>query len=101
MTDHFNGLTPAEAERLAMLAEEASEIVQIAMKVLRHGYASHHPEDPQRTPNVVLLRREMTDLRAVWEMMLDASDNAPLMPSEIVYAKAKKMRYAHHQGASA
>ena len=33
----FNGLTPAEAERLALLMEECGEVVQIIGKVLRHG----------------------------------------------------------------
>ncbi len=45
MQDHFNRLTPAEAERLAMLAEEAAEVIQIVGKILRHGYASYHPDD--------------------------------------------------------
>lgn len=29
-----------ELERLALLVEEAAEIQQIAMKIIRHGYAS-------------------------------------------------------------
>jgi hypothetical protein len=29
---HFNGLTPAQAERLAMLAEEAAEVIQVIGK---------------------------------------------------------------------
>ena len=32
MQDHFNGLTHAEAERLAMLAEEAAEVIQVVGK---------------------------------------------------------------------
>ena len=32
MSEHFNGLTPAEAERLAYLIEEAAEVQQIACK---------------------------------------------------------------------
>lgn len=99
MTEPFNQLTPAEAERLAMLAEEASEIVQAVTKTLRHGYHSFHPDDPTRTPNKDLIRKEMTDLRAVWEMMLFAGDSEVLAPSEIVEAKTKKMKYAHHQEA--
>lgn len=45
MPEHFNGLTPAEAERLAMLSEECGEVIQIIGKILRHGYDSYHPDD--------------------------------------------------------
>lgn len=33
MTEHFNGLTPAEDERLAMLAEECAEVIKIGRKL--------------------------------------------------------------------
>lgn len=35
MADHFNGLTPAEAERLALLLEELGEAQQAIGKILR------------------------------------------------------------------
>lgn len=34
--ENFNGMTPAETERLAILVEECGEVVQIGMKILRH-----------------------------------------------------------------
>ena len=34
----FNELSPAEVERLAILAEEMGEAIQVIGKVLRHGY---------------------------------------------------------------
>lgn len=37
-------LTNAERERLALLAEECGEVVQIIGKILRHGYESRHPD---------------------------------------------------------
>lgn len=43
-TQPFNRLTPAEAERLALLAEECGEAIQAIGKILRHGYESNHPE---------------------------------------------------------
>ena len=43
---HFNQLTPAEAERLALLLEELGEAQQAIGKILRHGYASTHPANP-------------------------------------------------------
>ena len=39
-TNHFNKLTEAEQERLVILAEECSEVIQIVCKILRHGYDS-------------------------------------------------------------
>ena len=95
MTDHFNGLTPAQAERLAMLAEECGEVIQIVGKILRHGYDSRHPSDHTIT-NRGLLGRELTDLYAVASVL--CRDDVP----EGSYhdqdrAWAKKLRYAHHQ----
>lgn len=97
MTQHFNGLTPAEAERLAMLAEECGEVIQMVGKILRHGYESHHPDRPDVT-NRALLTREMTDLFAVAHQMQSMGDVAR-EGSEVSIDKAwlKKLRYAHHQ----
>jgi NTP pyrophosphatase (non-canonical NTP hydrolase) len=92
---HFNGLTPAEAERLAMLAEEAGEVVQAACKVLRHGYASHHPADPS-TDNRELLKREVADMRAVLHLMETHGDLA-VTGADVLDAVARKSRYTHHQ----
>ena len=95
MGDHFNQLTPAEAERLAMLAEECGEVIQVVGKILRHGYDSHHPDNPKVT-NRQLLGRELTDLLAVAAMM--ARDKVPegsLHDRDIAWMK--KLRFAHHQ----
>jgi len=74
MANHFNRLTPAEAERLAMLAEECGEVIQVIGKILRHGYDSYHPADPSTT-NRQLLGRELTDLLAVAASL--CRDNVP------------------------
>ena len=92
---HFNKLTPAEAERLAMLAEECAEVIQVIGKILRHGYESYHPADPSQT-NRDLLTHELSDLYAVVELM-DA-DFALIDATAQEAAFAKKLRYAHHQG---
>lgn len=101
MTQHFNRLSPAEAERLAMLAEEAGEIVQAVGKVLRHGYSSRHPDGGR--DNRHHLRREVDDLRAVIGLMEAAGDLPPInsdVADEIILDEAtrRKLRYAHHQG---
>jgi hypothetical protein len=38
----FNRLSDGQAERLAMMIEEAGEIAQAAAKALRHGLESYH-----------------------------------------------------------
>jgi NTP pyrophosphatase (non-canonical NTP hydrolase) len=93
MTAPFNQLTPAQAERLAKLAEEAGEIVQAAMKILRHGYDSFNPDDPDHEGNRAELERELGDLHAITGLMLERGDlhGVPLFGSE------GAMRYMHHQ----
>ncbi|MBO9427995.1 MazG nucleotide pyrophosphohydrolase domain-containing protein [Sulfitobacter sp. R18_1] len=101
--DHYNKLTPAEAERLAMLSEEAGEIVQAVSKILRHGYANYHPDDPT-TDNRDLLSAEITDMMAVLSIMENNNDLTTDFDLDfddsnesIKKAIAKKMRYARHQ----
>ena len=95
MEDHFNKLTPAEAERLAMLAEECGEIIQIVGKILRHGYESHHPDDPSST-NRDLLTDELSDFYAVVQMMDGDFSVIDAQRHEDEFL-AKKLRYTHHQ----
>jgi NTP pyrophosphatase (non-canonical NTP hydrolase) len=94
----FNQLSPAQAERLAMLIEEAGEVIQAATKVLRHGYSSYHPDDPQWS-NRELLQREIRDLLVVLELMANAGDRNTIYADDVLYEKAreKKLRYTHHQ----
>lgn len=72
--EHFNGLTPAEAERLHCLAEECGEVVKAAMKILRHGYGSINPHGADLTNNRGDLEREMGDLRYSMIAMCEAGD---------------------------
>lgn len=90
----FNQLTPAQAERLAMLAEECG-------KILRHGYDSYHP-DQQGTPpeyrytNRKALGNELTDLYAVAASLCrDGVPEGSLHDQDLAWLK--KLRYAHHQ----
>ncbi|MEG3086202.1 hypothetical protein [Sphingomonas sp. PB4P5] len=98
MTEGFNGLSAAEAERLAMLAEEAGEIIQAVGKVLRHGYASTHPDGGP--DNRAMLSREVRDLFAVAEAMGFVGDIAgPGLDNLATWER--KLRYTHHQGDAA
>ena len=111
MQDHFNGLTPAEAERLAMLAEEAAEVIQAVGKILRHGYASYHPDDLTpvadggkitRMPrmgaldNRALLMNELADFNSV-QLLMEGSGDVFRTGEEIERVMARKLTYAHHQ----
>ena len=66
MSSHFNKLTPAQAERLAILIEECGEVIQAATKILRHGYTSKHPDTG--VTNTALLERELGDLQFAVEL---------------------------------
>lgn len=69
---HFNQLSPAEAERLALLAEECGEVIQIVGKILRHGYNSAHPDGGPI--NRELLEKEVGDVCAALVILKDSGD---------------------------
>jgi|SRR5882762_8221559 len=99
--EHFNKLTPAEDERLALLLEECGEVIQIIGKIQRHGYESYNPLDPidERKSNRYLLQTELGDLLASINLMESASD---IYWSNLQYHAWKKKdrvkKYLHHQG---
>lgn len=93
---HFNQLTPAEAERLAMLAEECGEVIQVIGKILRHGYDSYHPANSTVT-NRQLLGKEICDMFTTASAVI-GRDNVPDHSlHDRDFAWSKKLRYAHHQ----
>lgn len=92
----FNGLTPAEHERLAMLAEEAAEVVQIVGKILRHGYESKHPDNLNGPTNRQMLENEIADFYAIAGVMEDVKD-VTVEGEAVRQAIKKKRRYTHHQ----
>ena len=92
-------MTEAERERLAMLAEEAGEIVQIVGKILRHGYESYHPDDPKKKQNRWILEDEINDLAAVVYGMKKAEDLSVMTMDEHRHVSIweKKLKWTHHQ----
>ena len=66
--ENFNKLTAAETERLAMLSEEAGEVVQAASQMLKDGPYSENL-DGALEDNVGDLGREVADLLAVADFM--------------------------------
>jgi NTP pyrophosphatase (non-canonical NTP hydrolase) len=99
--EHFNALTPAEAERLALLAEECGECIQAIGKILRHGYESQHPEGIHHgATNRQRLVEEMGDVQAAILMLCE---NGDAKQADIHTACVDKLvrvrRYLHHQKA--
>lgn len=96
---HFNGLTPAEAERLAFLAEECAEVVIAAMKILRHGYESYNPDVDGHVGNRAELTLEMGDVRAAMLLMVRAGDVKKQDIHERAEEKLESVKeWMHHQG---
>lgn len=99
MTDqqHFNSLTPAQAERLALLAEEMGEAIQAIGKVLRHGYFSYHPNYPDGPSNRQSLERELGDVRHCMIRLCLSGD----LDEETIHRWSRRkaesvQRYLHH-----
>ena len=98
MNQPFNDLSDAQAERLALLAEECAEVIQIVGKILRHGYESTHPEEPDGETNREMLEREIGHIHAATQLMLD-NDDLTLTKIETHGAEKRKgvLVYLHHQ----
>ena len=94
--EQFNGLTPAESERLYLLLEELGEAQQAIGKILRHGYLSTHPNGGLN--NREQLEKELGDVRHAMIRLCNAGD---LDKEEIHDAADKKaiaiVKYLHHQ----
>lgn len=92
----FNNLSPAEAERLALLAEELGESIQAIGKILRHGYESRHPDGGPT--NRESLEIELGDVRHAINRMTASGD---LIEKNIEDRSLKKAisveKYLHHQ----
>lgn len=92
---HFNRLTPPEAERLALLVEEMGEAIQAAGKVLRHGYETHHPAGG--VTNRYALEHECGHVRHAMVRLCDTGDLDKQRIHDSADAKARTVsRYLHH-----
>ena len=91
-----NGLTEAQEERLAMLAEEASEIVKACTKILRHGYQSTNPYKPREGTNEDMLNTEINQMLAIRCRMYELGDLKSQIPN-FTQIWRDKLPYTHHQ----
>lgn len=69
----FNKLSPAAAERLALLLEEMGEAIQAIGKIQRHGYENYHPDSPEIS-NLDDLNRELGHVLAAIDFLIFAKD---------------------------
>lgn len=78
MSDHLDyyTLSPAQLERIALLAEEAAEVSHIAMKVVRHGYLSQHPVYSGYDNRAQLLK-ELGDFVGALNILVKSKDLGP------------------------
>ncbi len=95
MSEHFNKLSPAEAELLALLAEECGEVIQMIGKVLRHGLDSYPPGGGES--NRVQLADEAGQVLAAIHLL---TERGVLSDVEVGCGKAGKLqrvfKYLHH-----
>jgi hypothetical protein len=69
--DIENFLTDEEVERLDLLVEEASEVIQIAQKIKRFGFESNFKDGKS---NRVLLEGEIGDFQAIVGLMMQRGE---------------------------
>lgn len=93
--EHFNHLTPTQAELLALLSEECGEVVQIVGKILRHGLSSCHPDGG--FPNYRLLESEVGDFLAATRLIASAGMIDMVRVEDAADVKSRKVfKYLHH-----
>lgn len=90
-------LSAAELERLAMLAEEAGEVVQIVGKILRHGYESYNPDGDRETTNRTMLERELVDLMRRIRLMVVCEDVSLRVVSDGWHTPLQNSRWWRYQ----
>lgn len=95
---HFNNLTPAEAERLALLVEETGEALQVIGKILRHGYNSRNPVSGDTATNRQMLEKELGDVRHAMIRLCNAGDLSKSSIHDWAAIKAVSVQpWLHHQ----
>lgn len=99
MTKHFNELSPADAELLACLSEEAGEVTQVVGKTLRYGWNSERPGTGK--VNYQLLEEEIGDLLAIAALL---SAEGKIQMSSVLRAALRKSErvneFLHHATSS-
>lgn len=96
MNKNSNNLSPAELERLAILAEEMGEALQEIGKILRHGYDACNPITG--IANRRSLENELGDVRHAMIMLCNANDvSKDAIHKQAEYKRADISKWLHHQ----
>jgi NTP pyrophosphatase (non-canonical NTP hydrolase) len=97
----FNQLSPAQAERFAILTEELGESLQIIGKALRHGMKSRNPLIEGSKTNKELLEKELGDVQNAVEMLCAAGDLDRAAITRRAQDKSVSIQpWLHHQNES-
>lgn len=98
MAGWSNRLTPAQAERLAVVAEELGEAIQAIGKILRHGYESTDPtKDGGNLTNRAMLERELGDIEAAVWLLTHNGDVNDRVIWHFAHAKMERVPLWLHQ----
>lgn len=96
--EHFNGLDPAEHERLSILSEELGESQKAIGKILRHGYESHNPDDMAAGSNRKQLAEELGHvLYGIRELESHEDIDGEIIRHSMERKKVTIQPYLHHQ----
>lgn len=97
MRKHYSNLSPGYQERLALLMEECSEVIQACSKILRHGTEEGNPYVPGSN-NVEDLQKEIGHVWLAIEML---TTNGEINQEQVIGSMYKKVhsidKYLHHQ----
>lgn len=89
MTDK---VLPPQAERLALVTEESSEVGQAVAKVLRHGYESSDPTRTDGPTNRQHLAKELGQQQLAMRMLVASGD---VSEAEVMLAMRQKAGSIH------
>lgn len=94
-------LTESELERLALLAEESAEVIQIVNKIIRHGYLSYNPCAEGYPVNLRLLEKELGHLKLAIDTMIVSGDISAVNISKALHEKRKTInQWLHYNNIS-
>lgn len=96
---HYNGLTPAQDERLAKLAEECAEVIKAICKIQRHGYMSRDPTKEGALTNRRDLEVEIADVANAVKALVHRGDiDETRVRNLALELQGRENDYMHHQG---
>lgn len=92
----LHGMTASEVEILTMLGEEGSEVSMARDKIMRHGFTSFHPNNPNLV-NRTMLRDEVIDILAMARVAINNKIIDDITDEEIDKRIIQKKKFTHFQ----